>query len=212
MNIYITGASGFIGGAIARDLACDHTVHAMSRSAKSDDVVKALGARPVRGDLESISPRDLPDIDAVVHCAAWVEPWGTREDFWKANVDGTDRVLAATRAAGANRFIHISTEAVLWHGQHMRGVDETEPYPARTPYLYSETKAEAERHVLAANEKHFDTIALRPRFVWGPGLAIFDPEASAGNLGILCHDDHGARAHVLFLRDQVGDATVSVVR
>jgi len=176
MDVYVTGASGFIGGAIARDLARDHTVHAMSRSEASDQVIRALGARPVRGDLATLAPGDLPDVDAVVHCAAWVEPWGTREQFFAANVEGTSRVLAAARAAGAKRFVHISTEAVLWHGQHMRGVDESAPYPASTPYLYSETKAEAERRVLAAADADFVTLALRPRFVWGPGDRTLAPE------------------------------------
>lgn len=176
MDVYVTGASGFIGGAIARDLARDHAVHAMSRSGSSDEAIRALGARPVRGDLTTLGPGDLPALDAVVHCAAWVEPWGTREQFWTANVEGTSRVLAAARAAGARRFIHISTEAVLWHGQHMRGVDESEPYPASTPYLYSETKAEAERRVLAAADADFVAIALRPRFVWGPGDRTLAPE------------------------------------
>jgi nucleoside-diphosphate-sugar epimerase len=115
----------------------------------------------------------------VVHCAAWVEPWGTREDYWRANVEGTERVLAAAKAAGARRFVHMSTEAVLWRGQHLRDVDETYPYPAKTPYLYAETKAEAERRVVAANAPGFETLVLRPRFVWGPGDRTLVPEAKA---------------------------------
>lgn len=176
MRIFITGASGFIGGAIARALATEHTVFGMSRSERSDAAVEALGAEPVRCDLASLAPGDLPEVDAVVHCAAYVEAWGTRADYWDANVDGTDRVLAAARAAGATRFVHLSTEAVLWHGQHMRDVDETCPYPSKTPYLYAETKAEAERRVLAANAEGFATLALRPRFVWGPGDRTLAPE------------------------------------
>jgi hypothetical protein len=50
------------------------------------------------------------------------------------------------------------------------------PYPASTPYLYSETKAEAERRVLAANDEHFATLAIRPRLVWGPGDRTLVPE------------------------------------
>lgn len=177
---FVTGASGFVGGAIARDLAQDHDVLALSRSEASDARIRAAGATPVRGDLASVSAADLEGVDCVVHCAAWVEPWGHREDYWAANVDGTDRVLAAAREAGAARFLHMSTEAVLWRGQDLVDVDETAPYPAKTPFLYAETKAESERRVLAANASgRFETIAVRPRLVWGPGDNALLPEAIA---------------------------------
>ncbi|MEN8184836.1 MAG: NAD-dependent epimerase/dehydratase family protein, partial [Myxococcota bacterium] len=180
MRIFVTGASGFIGGAIARRLAGGHTVFAMSRSAASDVVVKELGAEPVRCDLDSLEPGALPEVDAVVHCAAWVEPWGTREETWRINVEGTDRLLAAARAASVRRFVHMSTEAVLWRGQHLRDIDETHPYPTSTPFLYAETKAEAERRVLAANgDGGLATVVLRPRLVWGPGDRTIVAEAKA---------------------------------
>lgn len=179
MRIFVTGASGFIGGAITRSLSAAHEVLAMSRSDRSDAALKGRGAEPVRCDLASLAPGDLPACDAVVHCAAHVEPWGAREDFWRTNVEGTERLLAAARAAGARRFVHISTEAVLWRGQHLREVDENHPYPAKTPYLYAETKAEAERRVVAANGPGFETVVLRPRFVWGPGDTTILPEAKS---------------------------------
>lgn len=180
MKLFVTGASGFIGGAIARAMAAEHDVSAMSRSTRSDDAIGALGATPIRADLASLEAGDIPACDAVVHCAAFVEPWGTRERTWEINVEGTSRALAAARAAGARRFLHMSTEAVLWHGQDLVDVDETHPYAARTPYLYSESKAEAERRVVAANEPGvFETLSLRPRFVWGPGDQTLAPEIKA---------------------------------
>ena len=99
MRIFITGASGFIGGAIAEAMASDHEVFAMSRSDKSDLRVKELGATPVRCDLATLAPNDLPVCDVAIHCAARVEPWGTREDFWHANVDGTELKASGSVAA-----------------------------------------------------------------------------------------------------------------
>ena len=182
MRIFITGASGFIGGAIARSLAAEHEILAMSRSHKSDVAVKELGAEPIRCDLATLEPGDIPECDAAVHCAAYVESWGTRELTWKINVEGTRRTLAAANAAGARRFLHMSTEAVLWKGQDMIDVTEEAPYPDRTPYLYSETKAEAERLVRAFGQNSSDameTVILRPRFVWGPGDQTLAPEIAA---------------------------------
>ena len=78
-------------------------------------------------------------------------------------------MLKAAREAGAKRFIHISTESVLWRGQHLRGVDETYPRAPNSPYPYAWTKAQAEELVEQANTPDFQTIILRPRFIWGPG-------------------------------------------
>ena len=80
------------------------------------------------------------------------------------------RARAEGRARGrGKRFIHIGTEAALFHGQHLRGVDETYPLAPQSPYPYSATKAHAEQLVRAANAPGFETIVLRPRFIWGPG-------------------------------------------
>jgi nucleoside-diphosphate-sugar epimerase len=168
-KLFITGASGFVGGAIVRALASRYTLLALSRSDGSDAAILALGATPVRGELGSVAPEKIAGSEAVIHCAAFVKQWGTREQFWNANVEGTRQLLQAARQAGARRFIHIGTEAALFHGQHMRDIDERYPYPAHTPFLYSETKAAAEKLVLAANAPDFATLSIRPRFVWGPG-------------------------------------------
>ena len=110
----------------------------------------------------------LVGAEVVVHAAAFVEEWGTREQFWQGNVEGTTRMLAAAKAGGVRRFLHVGTEAALFDGHDLRDVDESAPYPARQRYLYSETKAEAERRVLAANAAGFETLSVRPRLVWGP--------------------------------------------
>lgn len=169
MNIFITGASGFVGGHVAEALsAAGHQVSALSRSEKSAATVRGYGARPVQGDLDTVGPAQLAGAEVVIHCAAYAEEWGTREQFEQANVEGTRRVLQAARAAGVRRFLFIGTEAALFDGHALVGVDETAPYPARQRFLYSETKAAAERLVLAANGPAMATLSLRPRFVWGP--------------------------------------------
>jgi hypothetical protein len=169
MRIFITGASGFIGGAITNGLADSHEVRAMSRSERSDGIIRTLGATPVRCELRKVTPEHLAGCEAIIHCAAFVKQWGTREEFWKTTVDGTEQILDAANQAGVSRFINIGTEAVLFYGQHMRDLDETLPYPEHTPFLYPETKAAAETLVLAANTPDFTTMSIRPRFVWGPG-------------------------------------------
>ncbi|MCB1325338.1 MAG: NAD-dependent epimerase/dehydratase family protein [Spirochaetales bacterium] len=169
MNIFLTGATGFVGGAIARELKGKHRITALARSATSAQKLRDQGLATAKADLLSVKAEHLSGVDVVVHCAAFVGPWGTRQEFWQGNVEGTRRLLEAARVAGVKRFIHMGTEAALFRGQAMVEIDERYPYPKRTPYLYSETKREAEKLVLEANSASFETIVLRPRLVWGPG-------------------------------------------
>jgi len=171
MKIFITGASGFVGGAFVKAYAKTHDITAMSRSEKSDAAIRALGATPVRAALGEVKTEQLKGFDAVVHCAAHVEEWGPWEDYWRINVDGTKELLVAAKGADVKRFVHIGTEAALFHGQHMRNVDEHYPLSLNSPYPYARTKAHAEKAVREANDSNagFTTIVVRPRFVWGPG-------------------------------------------
>jgi len=185
MHIFVTGASGFVGGAATKALvAKGHLVSAMSRSESADAKIRGFGGAPVRCDLENVTPAHVAGADVVLHCAAFVEQWGPPDAWKRFNVDGTARMLAAAREGAAKRFIHIGTEAALFHGQHLRGVDETYPLAPHSPYPYSSTKAQAEILVRDANAPSFETIALRPRFIWGPGdttlLPLIEHMAKSG--------------------------------
>lgn len=171
MKIFVTGASGFVGSAFVRDARSRHTMIAMSRSENSDVKIAGLGATPVRCALDDVAASHIAGCDAVVHCAAHVKQWGPWSDFWRINVQGTRRLLEEARKAGVKRFVHIGTEAALLHGQDLIDADESYPLALGSPFPYSRTKAHAEKAVREANhpESGFETIVLRPRFVWGPG-------------------------------------------
>jgi nucleoside-diphosphate-sugar epimerase len=171
MRIFLTGASGFVGGAVAQKLRSDHAILAMSRSKTSDEKIIRLGVEPVRASLGEVDPGQLDGIDAIIHCAAYVEEWGPYKTYHKINVDGTKQLLECARSAGVKRFVHVGTEAALFRGQHMRDVDEDYPLAFNSPFPYSRTKALAEQAVRNANnpQANFTTIVIRPRMVWGPG-------------------------------------------
>ncbi len=177
MRVFVTGGSGFVGGHVIERLVRDgHEVLAMARSSASARVVEGFGARAVSASLGALEPRHLAGVDAVVHCAAFVEEHGTRAQFFEANVEGTRNALEAARAAGVKRFVHVGTEAALFDGSDLSRVDESHPYPRRQRFLYPETKAEAERLVLGANGVGgMTTISIRPRLVWGPRDATVLP-------------------------------------
>jgi nucleoside-diphosphate-sugar epimerase len=171
-SVFVTGGSGFIGGRlIDRLLADGHTVRALARSTAAAERVGAHGAEAVRGELADVAAMraGADGCELAFHAAATLGDWGKREDFERGNVDGTQNALQACTEAGVRRFVHVGTEAVLLAGEPLVNVDETARLRPDSPALYSATKARAEQAVLAANSDRFETVVVRPRFVWGHG-------------------------------------------
>jgi nucleoside-diphosphate-sugar epimerase len=169
---FVTGGSGFIGGRLIRRLVGDGwRVRALARSDRSAEAVRDAGAEPVSGDLDQVEPMraGAEGCGFAFHAAAYVGEWGKREDYERGNVVGTANALEACRAAGVRRFVHVGTEAALMAGQPLVGVDETAPLRPDSKAMYPSTKAQAERLVRDANGDGFETVVVRPRFVWGVG-------------------------------------------
>ena len=169
---FVTGGSGFIGGALVRRLAGEGwSVHALARSEASAAKVRDAGAEPVMGDLDDVDAMraGAEGCNYAFHAAAALGEWGRREDFVRGNVEGTKNALHACRNAGVRRFVHVGTEAALLVGQPLVNADETVPLRPDSKAHYSATKAMAEQAVLDANADGFETVVLRPRLVWGPG-------------------------------------------
>ncbi len=171
-GVFVTGGSGFIGGRLVERLRGEgHAVRALARSTSAAERVRARGAEPVDGELGDVAAMraGADGCELAFHAAATLGDWGRREDFERGNVDGTRNALSACAQAGVRRFIHVGTEAALLAGEPLIEVDETAPLRPDSPALYSATKARAEQAVLAANREGFETIVVRPRFVWGVG-------------------------------------------
>lgn len=171
-SAFVTGGSGFLGRTLIATLSGNGVrVRALARSAAAADAVKRAGAEPVTGDLDDVAAMTagMSGCDVVFHTAAIVAEWGDPQLFDRVNVGGTERALAAARAAGVPRFVHVSTEAVLAGPGPLAGVDETAPKPAAPYGPYARTKSLAEDRVVAANAPGFTTVVVRPRFVWGAG-------------------------------------------
>ena len=145
MIIAVTGGTGFVGGAlIAQALATGHQVRALARRPQPD----RPGVTWIGGDLSD--PGSLcVGADAVIHVAGIVNA-KDRAGFAAGNIAGTEAVIAAVRAAGVERFVHVSSLA------------------AREPALsdYGWSKAEAERVVA---DSGLGWSIVRPPAVYGPG-------------------------------------------
>jgi nucleoside-diphosphate-sugar epimerase len=139
---FVTGGSGFFGKQLiaeldARGITSDTLrTHRGSRHRRC-----TVGAEPViRGDLDDLQAmtEGMRDCDVVFHAAAYVKAYGPLREFMKANVTGTENVLAAARAAGLKRFVHIGTEAVLADGKPIVRADETRL--SRSPPVLSKSR------------------------------------------------------------------------
>ena len=176
---FVTGGSGFVGKRlIAALVARGVAVRALARSEAAEAAVRSVGAEPVRGDLgeEAAMREGMAACDVVFHAAAYVEEHGKLADFMRVTVDGTNHVLAAAKAAGVARLVHVGTEAVLADGSPIVRADETTPLATRPAGPYPLTKGLAETAVLAANAPGFATVVIRPRFIWGAGDTNLTPK------------------------------------
>lgn len=211
MRILVTGGSGFLGQALCRGLVeRGHEVASFNRGYA--ETLAAIGVRQLRGDLaDADAVRDAAQgVDALFHNAAKAGAWGARADYFAANVTGTRNVIAACRAHGIARLVYTSTPSVTHRATHpvAGGTADTVPYGEGFKAPYAETKAIAEREVLAANDATLATVALRPRLIWGPGDAQLLPRlverARAGRLRFVgdgrnvidtTYIDNAAQAH-----------------
>ena len=185
MNVLVTGAGGFLGGAIAEKLvARGENVRNFSR--RKYDRLEKMGVEQYQGDLgdESAVTRACQGCDLVFHVAAKAGIWGKAEDFYQANVTGTENILKACRRWNIKRLVYTSSPSVIFDGTDMDGVDESVPYPDHYKAHYPRTKALAERKVLASASKDFAAVALRPHLIWGPADTNLIP-------GILARGEKG---------------------
>jgi nucleoside-diphosphate-sugar epimerase len=168
--VFITGASGFIGGQIAaRLLGEGRRVRVLAR--RPQPALEKLGAVVIIGDLADMAAlrHGCENAATVFHVAGRVGVWGPAADFFRVNVEGTSNVIVACRAAGVPRLVYTSSPSVVYDGGDLAGVNESAPLCTSAPCAYPTSKAAAERLVQAAHSPALATVSLRPHLVWGPG-------------------------------------------
>ena len=163
-SVFVTGALGFIGRAIADRYRAD------GAEVRGVDVRADPAGGVVADDIARPGPwqEHTAGCDLVVHTAWLVSNLAGRAQAWEVNVHGTRHVLDAAVAGGATRFVHFSSAAVYGH---VRPDPVDERHPVRpTGATYSDTKIAAEQVVLQAHAaREVVATILRPGDVYGPG-------------------------------------------
>jgi nucleoside-diphosphate-sugar epimerase len=170
-KVLVTGASGFVGSRLCKELTANgYAVRAIHRPASNTEALKALGVELVPGDVndkESLM-RAMSGVENVFHLAAlYREAKFPDSEYWKVNFEGTRNVLEAVSATKVKRLIHCSTNGV--HGPSKgEPINETAPYGPCD--VYQESKTEAEKLVFEwCAQGKVDACILRPTMIWGPG-------------------------------------------
>jgi nucleoside-diphosphate-sugar epimerase len=161
-TVLVTGVSGHAAGAMAARLAAGGLqVRVMVRTPAQARIAVHAGWQPVTGDLAAPwSLRAAVDgADLIVHAAAYL---GENKDLADAiNVEGTRQLAQAALAAGARRFVHISTMSV--HGDPQPdGLAEDSPPATGAAHPYVATKAAAEAALDTVRSQGLPTVILRP--------------------------------------------------
>ena len=164
-RVLVTGATGFLGGALlARLAATGSPAVGIGRDVARIAALRDRGFQMVAHDISRSLP-DVPDIDAVVHCAALSAPFGRLRDFVAANVTGTGNVADFAAVRGIERVVHISSPTVGFAFADQLDQREDTPLPPPVNH-YAATKAVGETIMHAQRP---NAVILRPRGIYGAG-------------------------------------------
>ncbi len=224
MKYFVTGAGGFLAGRLIRKLLSEgHEVWGLARSRNQQiEELSNLGLKSVRSDIRegnslhqvfALASR-TGGLHGVFHTAAKVGAWGTWKDFYATNVDGTRYMIDCCRDFAVPRLVFTSSPSVVLGGQDVCGGDESLPYASDSTSRYSQSKAMAEKMVLAAHGKDgLSTVALRPHLILGPGDRHLVPRLvemqKKGRLAVVgdgknrvdvIHVDNAVEAHLMAMR------------
>lgn len=214
MNALVTGATGFVGGALARRLVAEGwTVTGLGRNPAAGAALEAIGVRMIYGDLADTEL--VYDACAgqswVFHCGALSAAWGDYDDFYAANVIGTRNVVSACFGKAGVRLVHCSTPSIYFGYKSRLNVAEGGQIPPPVN-AYVNTKWAAEA-IIQMYRHGLQAIILRPRAIFGEGDTSLLPRVverlSQGRLPII---GNGSNVVDLTYIDNVVEAFRACIR
>ena len=172
MKVLVTGATGFIGGNLARALwQRGYEVRALVRPGSNTLTIGDTGIEQVEGDIldaESVD-RAVLGCQGVFHCAAAYTFWARdRRTIYRANVDGTAVVLEAARRAGTSRVVYTSTVSTIGIPPGGLGTEDINIDPHHLVGNYKKSKYQAEQVALKMSAEGLPVVVVNPTVPVGP--------------------------------------------
>ncbi len=175
-SILVTGATGFIGGALARSLALDHGANVVGTGRRTDEVIPSLEGTTVtleNADLRDTDRmRELVDgAEIVFHVAAWLGSDKPNPDpAHEINVTSVESLVKTAAAAGVKRFVQVSTIGAYGVPPDSEITEEQALDRSDRNDEYGRTKAEGEARALSiSRDLGLELSIVRPGMVYGPG-------------------------------------------
>lgn len=183
MKILVTGANGFLGTNLVRELIkAGLTVRAFVRPSAKLDSLKDLPCEIFRGDI--ISPGEvaegLRECDAVIHSASTTSVKPLPFDYYKkVNVDATDNIIRQVLLQQNKRLVYVGTANAFAPGSKSHPGDERKPFPLHLGNEYIKSKRMAQELVLKnVRQNNLNAVIVNPTFMIGP----YDSKPSSGKL------------------------------
>jgi len=171
----VTGASGFVGSHVARQLvAAGNEVRVLARPGSNLRALDGVPVERVEGDLREAAslPRAMRGIQRVFHVAADYRLWAADpNEIYRSNVEGTRSLLAAAREAGVERIVYTSTVATIAVPTHDAALPN-ENTSATLPQMighYKRSKFLAEQEAIQAAAAGVPVVIVNPTAPVGPG-------------------------------------------
>ena len=167
MKIFLTGATGFLGSHVARQLlARGAELRLLVRSTSRLDNIVDLAAERVTGDLRDIESlrKGMSGCEFVFHVAADYRLWArNRDELYQSNVEGTRNILHAARDSGVRRVVYTSSVATMGFGNNGHLTDENSPVSlANMIGDYKRSKFMAEQLVIDAGRSGQNVVMVNP--------------------------------------------------
>ena len=172
MKYFITGATGFVGGRMAKLLRNkNHEVIALVRNPDKAKDLSEIGVTLVKGDVTDKESMRQPmkGCDGVFHIAGWYKI-GVRDkrDGQRVNIEGTRNVLGLMKELGVPKGVYTSSLAVN-SDTHEKIMDESYHYDGKHISEYDRTKAEAHKIALSFIKDGLPLVIVMPGLIYGPG-------------------------------------------